>query len=132
MRRIRVDTYTKEIVYNTLGVGKENAMSRSQLVEATGFNDRYVRKAIELLRYDYPILTLRNGNGYYIPVNNAQGRQETYKWIQMQNHRAGSIKTALNGAKKFLNIKKYKQKEIPGQISMFGAGNVNGLYKIEP
>ena len=32
------------IVYNTLGVGKENAVSRRRIVESTGYPDRLIRE----------------------------------------------------------------------------------------
>lgn len=54
------------LVFNALGVGKERALSRADLVVITQSNDRQVRAAIEALRHDKAILTLPGGNGYYI------------------------------------------------------------------
>lgn len=51
-------------------VGRENAVTRRQLCEATGLNDREVRKQISQLRSvddgtDMVIVSLSNGRGYY-------------------------------------------------------------------
>lgn len=112
-------------VYNALLVGKENALNRDELVSKIGESDRDIRTAIEILRHDKVILTLPTGKGYYIPRDDAQGRQEAYKWIESQNSRIESIKAAERGAQLFLGRnKKNKRKntEIPGQLSMFGTG----------
>ena len=66
--------------------------------------------------------TLPTGKGYYIPRDDAQGRQETEKWLVSQNNRTKSIKAAERGAQLFISRNKKKDKGIPGQISMFGAG----------
>lgn len=63
----RLTSAVTATVYNAIGVGKENATSRRELCRVTGLPDRAVRKAIEILRYDRPILTADNGMGYYIP-----------------------------------------------------------------
>lgn len=108
-------------VYNALLVGKENALNRDELVSKIGESDGDIRTAIEILRHDKVILTLPTGKGYYIPRDDAQGRQETEKWLVSQN-RTKSIKAAERGAQLFISRNKKKDKGIPGQISMFGAG----------
>lgn len=109
-------------VYNALLVGKENALNRDELVSKIGESDRDIRTAIEILRHDKVILTLPTGKGYYIPRDDAQGRQETEKWLVSQNNRTKSIKAVERGAQLFISRNKKKDKGIPGQISMFGAG----------
>lgn len=101
-------------VYNALGIGKENAISRTELAIKTGYQDRLIRKAIESLRKDMVIINL--DTGYYIPHSNAQGRCETYRWLKRQRSRMKSIKTATRGAQKFVDGKK---KQFPGQICMW-------------
>lgn len=90
----RLTSAATATVYNAIGVGKENATSRRELCRVTGLPDRAVRKAIEILRYDRPILTADNGLGYYIPRTDAQGRREAVRWIEtqdkkMQKHKDG-------------------------------------------
>ena len=109
-------------VYNALLGGKENALNRDELVSKIGESDRDIRTAIEILRHNKVILTLPTGKGYYIPRDDAQGRQETEKWLVSQNNRTKSIKAAERGAQLFISRNKKKDKDIPGQISMFGAG----------
>ena len=53
----KVTSAATAAVYNAIGVGRENATSRGDLVRQTGLPDRAVRRAIEILRYDRPILT---------------------------------------------------------------------------
>ena len=120
-----VSEEVKARVYNALLVGKENALNRDELVSKTGEKDRDVRTAVEMLRRNKVILALPTGKGYYVPRDDAQGRQEAYKWLESQNSRIESIKAAERGAQLFLGRnKKNKRKntEIPGQLSMFGTG----------
>ena len=112
-------------VYNALLVGKENALNRDELVSKIGESDRDIRTAIEILRRDKVILTLPTGKGYYIPRDDAQGRQEAERWIESQDNRTKSIKAAERGAQLFIKQNKNtKRKDTvsPGQLSMFGAG----------
>ena len=47
--------------------GKENAISKRELMDVTGLGDRELRKAIEELRNTgMLIINLGDGNGYYI------------------------------------------------------------------
>ena len=117
----RLTSAATAAVYNAIGVGRENAISRRELCRATGLPDRAVRKAIEILRYDRPILTADNGLGYYIPRRDAQGRREAAKWIETQDRRCKSIKTAERGAKRFARQGvRPPDKDIFGQLSLFG------------
>ena len=115
----KVTSAATAAVYNAIGVGRENATRRSDLVRQTGLPDRAVRRAIEILRYDRPILTADNGKGYYIPLSNDQGRRETERWVETQNRRCKSIKTAERGAKRFAK-QGTKSGQIVGQLSLFG------------
>nr|DAY15504.1 MAG TPA: GTP-sensing transcriptional pleiotropic repressor CodY, wHTH, transcriptional regulator, CodY [Caudoviricetes sp.] len=116
----RLTSAATATVYNAIGVGKENATSRRELCRVTGLPDRAVRKAIEILRYDRPILTADNGLGYYIPRTDAQGRREAVRWIETQDRRCRSIKTAERGAKRFARNMKPPDKEKYEQLSLFG------------
>lgn len=107
-KRTKNFTIIQCVVYNSLGVGKESA--------------RRIREAIEALRHIRPILNLDDGDGYYIPDTTPQGRQEVALWLSRQDRRIQSIKAAERGAQLFISRNKKKDKDIPGQISMFGAG----------
>ena len=48
--------------------GRENAVTREQLMMLTGMPDRAVREAIAQARRDTVILNLQDGNGYYRPT----------------------------------------------------------------
>lgn len=110
------------LVFNALGVGKERALSRADLVVITQSSDRQVRAAIEALRHDKAILTLPGGNGYYLPPNTEEGRIEAVRWIVQQNKRIRSIREAQRGAREFAGSERPKKpdKQIKGQLNMFG------------
>ena len=63
-------------VYNALGVGPKNAVTRRELCARLRCGDRLLRQAIEDLRHDRVILTDDNGTGYYIPTYNKEGRAQ--------------------------------------------------------
>lgn len=109
-------------VYNALGVGKQNAISRAEPSRITGYKDRRIREAIEAMRYSKVIINLDNGDGYYIPDSTLQGRHEATAWIARQDRRIQSMKAATKGARRLVNG--VRSKGIPGQISMFGTGGM--------
>ena len=81
-------------VYNALGVGPKNAVTRRELCARLRCGDRLLRQAIEDLRHDRVILTDDNGTGYYIPTYNKEGRAQAARWIARQKKRVKSIKRA--------------------------------------
>lgn len=110
----------KSRVYNCIGTGAENAVSRYELTALTGYHDRLVRAAIESLRKKHSIIEHHNGSGYYKPSRTAQGAVEAAEWIRRQNNRARAIKASTKGSERFI---KSMQNMIPGQMEMFGGGN---------
>lgn len=105
-------------VYNALGVGYKNAMTRKELCEKLRCSDRLLRRAIEVLRRKHPILTRYDGSGYYLASTDAEGVQDTLFWLRRQNRRLRSIKESELGAIRFAgNRKKF---QVPGQMDMFG------------
>ncbi len=78
-------------VYNALGVGPKNAVTRRELCARLRCGDRLLRQAIEDLRHDRVILTDDNGTGYYIPTYNKEGRAQAARWIARQKKRVKSI-----------------------------------------
>lgn len=105
-------------VYNALGVGHENAQTRRELCRTLRCGDRSLRKAIEILRQDYPIITQDDGRGYYIPLSTPEGRQEAARWAAKQDKRIKSIRASQRGARRFAGG--MRSKGIPGQLNMFG------------
>lgn len=92
----------KYAIYNNLGVGPKNAVSRKELCRRTGCGDRMLRRAIEDLRKDRVIITDDNGAGYYIPTTDASGKAQAAYWIARQSKRLKSIKKAMKGAERFV------------------------------
>ena len=72
---------TKYAVYNALGVGSKNAVSRKELCRRIGCGDRMLREIIEDLRKDQVIITDDNGAGYYIPTSDDMGRARASYWL---------------------------------------------------
>lgn len=107
-------------VYNALGIGHDNAQTRRELCRKLKCGDRSLRRAIEVLRQDYPILTQDDGRGYYLPDTTPEGRQEAARWSSKQDKRIRSIRAAQRGARRF--AEGVKGKGVPGQLSMFGIG----------
>lgn len=107
----------KAVVFNAIGIGHDNATTRSQLRIKTGYNDRLIRQAIEELRTEYVILNRDDGRGYYIPEPTAAGRRDTAGWITRQNRRIKSIRDATQGARAF--VQPLKDKSIDGQMDIF-------------
>lgn len=93
----------KNDVFNCLGVGKDNAVSREDIRQQTGYNDRTIREAIEQLRKKHAIPSLTNGKGYYIATEDAEGAKAATEWVIGQNRRAKSIRASCRGAQKLIN-----------------------------
>lgn len=87
----------KSRVYNCIGTGSENAVSRYELTVLTGYHDRLVRAAIESLRKKHSIIEHHNGSGYYKPSRTAQGAVEAAEWIRRQNKQGKSHKSLYKG-----------------------------------
>lgn len=97
------DDVIKYAIYNAIGVGKKNAVSRKELCQRVGCSDRVARKAIEELRHDRVIITDDDNKGYYIPTSDSTGKARAAYWIRRQENRIKSIKEALDGARRFVN-----------------------------
>ena len=82
-------------VFDCLKEGKENAVTRAQLVMLTGMPDRAVRSEIERLRRKYVILNDQDGCGYYIETDNAR----IARYIRQEEARAKSIFCSLKAAR---------------------------------
>lgn len=115
MNEFEVFTYS---VYNALGIGRENAQTRQELCQKLRCGDRSLRRAIEALRQEYPILTQDDGRGYYLPPTTPEGRQEASRWAARQDKRVKSIRMSQRGARRFAGGA--RSRGVPGQISMFG------------
>lgn len=89
-----------EDIINYIPHGRENAVTRSQLVDMTGMHDRNVRKAISKARKEYVILSLENGSGYYQPT--AEDYPELEKFVKREESRAKSIFASLKMARALL------------------------------
>lgn len=84
-------------IINYIPHGKDNAVSRFQLVLMTGRSDRKIRREISKAREEHVILSLENGNGYYQPT--ADDYPELRKYLNREESRAKSVFTSLKKAR---------------------------------
>lgn len=59
-----------DIFRDSIPVGHENAIGRGTLREAFGMSDRKIRKVIEEVRKEIPVINMSDGKGYFIPDPN--------------------------------------------------------------
>jgi len=81
-------------------VGRENAISRTQLCIMTGMTDRQMRREIHDLRRDYCILNVQDGNGYFRPTK--KEAPLVRRFVLQERSRALSGLWASKGAKEWL------------------------------
>lgn len=97
-----------------IGVGRENAVKRRFLRTMSGLGDRAMRKGIERLREDYPIVNMQDGAGYYLTYDPS----ELLRFIKQQHSRAVENIASTLGAEKELEKanqeKKYEQRRAVG------------------
>ncbi len=70
-------TKSQEIILNNLPYGKENAISKKQLIELTHMSERKVRLDIAFLRKNcnVTICSSSNTGGYYFPASYEEANQ---------------------------------------------------------
>ncbi len=78
-------------------LGRENAVKRTTLSNQLGRTDREVRKWIEGLRREIPILNFQDGRGYFQPDN----IKDVERWIRQEEKRIRMIQASLTGAKRW-------------------------------
>ena len=92
-------------VLDFIPIGRENAISMSNLADRMGTDQRTARKAIFNARCKGEIICStcgENASGYYRPAS----IDEVRPYIAMQEHRIASAKVALKSAKKFAEAAK--------------------------
>lgn len=88
-------------ILNHIYLGKENAVTRKQLVIETGLTDRQVRDAIAEARRDVTIINEQDGRGYYIPEE-GKDDAKVRRQVRQEEKRAKSIFYSLKGAREYL------------------------------
>lgn len=89
---------TAENIIQYIPTSSINGITRRELVSITGLSDRIVRKRIEALRREYPILNHQNGRGYFISYDPAEVRS----YYRQEQNRALSILYRLKPIRKIL------------------------------
>lgn len=78
--------------------GKENAITRRELVDRTGLPDRTVRELISQARRNHPIANFQDGTGYYLLTK----KSEVIEFLNQETHRARSIFWSIKGCRDWL------------------------------
>lgn len=102
------------MIFELLNIGKENAMTRDDLVRLTGLDDRKVRLLINQERELYPIISDSEHSGYWLPDLDNNGISEAQKCIRQFNARAISNVKAKRGLEKWIRQLEIRQLEIRG------------------
>lgn len=96
-------------VASLLGVGEENGIKLTELVQMTGRNERVVRRMIQHERKDGALILADNANGYFLPGSIS----ELQRFCQSMRHRCSEIATVTRIAERALA-------EAEGQTMMEG------------
>jgi len=90
----------KTNIIDYIPTGRNNAISRKQLCEATGLPDRVMRREIERARQDYAILNAQDGSGYFQPAKDESYLTE--RWLKQERSREKHVRDSTRGAEKAL------------------------------
>ena len=82
-----------ERILSQLSIGQNNAVPLEALINATGAENRVVRKTIEQLRRNGTVI-VADENGYYYPAN----LYELNHYVRKEKARANSIDVTLRSA----------------------------------
>lgn len=88
-------------ILDYIRVGHDNSITRAELSDLTGIDDRTIRDMIHYARRDIPILNMQDGRGYFIPdMNILEERMMLMKYIRQEESRLKSIGLALKTARR--------------------------------
>lgn len=107
--QIELEDYLRSLQKESLNIldyikiGRENAITRSELSKQIGISDRQVRDLIHYARRDTPILNTQDGKGYFIPdMDNEEEVLLLEAYVKQENARLKSIGWSLLSARKAL------------------------------
>lgn len=90
-------------ILDFIPTGSENAVTRVELCQRTGLDDRTVRDLIHNARRRIPILNMQDGKGYFIPDMNTRNDTDLLKWyVRQEESRKQSIGWSLKAARRTL------------------------------
>lgn len=95
-----MQTYDIDIL-DYIRTGHDRAITRAELSNLTGIDDRTIRDMIHYARRDIPILNMQDGRGYFVPdMNILEERMMLMKYIRQEESRLKSIGWALKTARR--------------------------------
>lgn len=97
---MRINIYD---ISDFIPTGRDNAISRESLANATHMTDRQIRQSIHKARRDIPILNLQDGKGYFIPdKEDPIDMYMLFSFVNQETNRLKSIGWSLKSARKWL------------------------------
>ncbi len=95
-----MQTYDIDIL-DYIRTGHDRVITRAELSDLTGIDDRTIRDMIHYARRDIPILNMQDGRGYFVPdMNILEERMMLMKYIRQEESRLKSIGWALKTARR--------------------------------
>lgn len=95
-----MQTYDIDIL-DYIRTGHDRAITRAELSDLTGIDDKTIRDMIHYARRDIPILNMQDGRGYFVPdMNILEERMMLMKYIRQEESRLKSIGWALKTARR--------------------------------
>lgn len=77
-------------IEDLIPTGHAHAITRRELRNLTGMNDRQVRRAVQRMRSSYPVINM--GYGYYIPdMDDPEDRTEAKAYLEIEKAKAREI-----------------------------------------
>ena len=104
-------------ILNYIPVGHKNAVTRGTLSNMTGKKHRTNRELIEKVRQHYVVLNMGDSKGYFLPGPGEESLVRMCRNKELSRYKA--IGKTIRAMDKYL---KSKEKQIPGQISLFDYG----------
>ena len=88
-------------IIDYIPVGRNNAVSRTELSIATGLEDRIIRDMIHKARGEVAILNMQDGRGDFLPDKNDPVEVALlYAYEKQETARKDSIEWSLNGVRR--------------------------------
>lgn len=82
--------------------GKQKAISKQDLMQLIGADERQLRNLISSAREFIPIINLQNGKGFYEPnINNQEDVLEAKLFLKQEEKRISALKKSIKAVKEF-------------------------------
>jgi hypothetical protein len=115
-----------KVIYDLIGIGKENAMPVKKLMELTGFSEKGVRGRVKYMVYIHELPISTDRKGYYIcrtPEERMASHNNLKRHARSELKRAYKIKNAPD-INQITVVLEEEPKEVIGDEAHFETGDV--------